>query len=141
MRGVVSITGGSFLREGELVKTGSDTLTRADDAFKELQTIRDNKEVITVVTSAKTYDSMILKSLTVPRDKSSGDSLVFSASFQEVIFADVETVTIDKIKPNKTAAPKKAGGDVAYEPLPESLQNFITDTEINLYGSAYSGPS
>jgi hypothetical protein len=105
----------------------------ADDTFKELLTIRENKEPITVVTSAKTYNNMIIKSLTVPRDRTSGDTLVFSASFQEVVFADAEIVTIDKIKPvqkaEKKAAPKKE------EPQQATLTEedlLLTDEQVFL---------
>ncbi len=111
--------------------------TNADDAFKSLLTIRDSKQVITVITSAKVYSNMIMKSLTVPRNKSTGDSLIFTASFQEVKFADIITIDVVTAIP---AAPKVVGGALPYEPPPPSLQNFFTELETNLYGSSYTGP-
>ena len=114
IRGTVSVLGGDP--------------SRADDAFKTLLDIRDNREPITVVTTAKTYSNMMLKKLNVPRDKSNNGALVFTASFKEVIFADASVVTVDKIKPvqkaEKKAAPKKE------EPEQITEDILLTDEQV-----------
>ncbi len=107
---------------------------RADEAFKQLLDIRDNKETITVVTSAKVYENMILISLEVQRSKSVGQKLQFTANFIEVTFADAEVVTIDKIKTvPKKAAPKKVEAEQPKEDVPPTMEELMKELEGSYY--------
>lgn len=120
MRATVAVTGGDPYR--------------ADQAFQELLNIRDNKQPITVITSAKVYDNMVLVSLDVVRTKSAGQALLFDAEFQEVVFADVEVVTVEKIsKQPKKSAPKKKEAEQPTEEPPPSMQDLMRELEDSYY--------
>lgn len=56
----------------------------ADDAYELLQKIRDKREPISIRTSLRTFDNMVLKSLSVPRAPDRGDALRFTAVFQQI---------------------------------------------------------
>ncbi|MEM0173063.1 MAG: hypothetical protein QXI16_00990 [Sulfolobaceae archaeon] len=58
---------------------------RSTDAYNRLVRIHELKERITVVTGIKVYNNMILTSLTVPRDNSTGQALNFVMEFQQII--------------------------------------------------------
>lgn len=56
----------------------------ADDCYELLQKIRDKREPVIIRTSLRTFDNMVLKSLSIPRAKDRGDALKFTASFQQI---------------------------------------------------------
>lgn len=56
----------------------------AEQAYAMLRAVRDTGKLITVVTSLRTYDSMVMMSLVVPRNKDTGDSLRFTAVLKQI---------------------------------------------------------
>lgn len=58
---------------------------RSDAAFQRLIDIYERRERISVVTGIRTYVDMIITSLNVPRDLSTGQSLTFNIELQKVI--------------------------------------------------------
>lgn len=66
----------------------------AEEAFAKLDAIRLAGELVTVVTNLRTYDNMALTSLVVPRDRSTGDALRFTAKLEELIFVENKITTI-----------------------------------------------
>lgn len=69
----------------------------AEQGYMALRAIRDGGNLITVTTSLRTYDSMVMTSLVVPRSKDTGDALRFTAQFKLV-----------RVVSNKLAAAKKS---------------------------------
>jgi hypothetical protein len=70
----------------------------------QLEWIYENALLVTVTTPDKSYDNMVLESLSVPRNRSTGDSLQFSAQFRQVRFAVlkesfVRVTRVAKVKP------------------------------------------
>lgn len=63
---------------------------RSIDAFNRLLEIRDRKERISLVTGIKVYTDMIITSMNVPIDLTTGQSLTFSITLQK-IFIDRST--------------------------------------------------
>jgi len=55
-----------------------------DDAYQHLQKIRDAREPVTIRTSLRTFDNMVLKGLSIPRSQGRGDELRFTANFQQI---------------------------------------------------------
>jgi hypothetical protein len=53
-------------------------------AYETILKVRDAREPVTIETSLRKYESMILRNLSVPRSADTGDALVFTATFQEI---------------------------------------------------------
>lgn len=71
-----------------------DGVSLSSDAYAALNRLMDLATLVTVSTSLETYESMVLVTLSVPRDATTGDALRFSATFRRVVFADSQRVTI-----------------------------------------------
>lgn len=71
----------------------------SSDAFARLMQIRDAREPITIQTSLKTFENMILQSLSAPRDSSTGDAFRFRASFIQVQLVTNERTTVVVAQP------------------------------------------
>lgn len=63
-------------------------------AYKTLKDIRENKELITIVTGLEVYEDMGMLNLSVNRNSNNGGSLVFTANFQKVKIVSSQTVDI-----------------------------------------------
>lgn len=87
-----------------LNRSGSST-KNAYDHFRNLQTTRISFDVITGI---QEYKNMVLTSLTVTRDTSTGKSLRFSASCKEIRIVKNETVNIKNTLSNVPPAGSKA---------------------------------
>lgn len=58
------------------------------DTFAALELIYAAREPVTVSTSLKLYESMVMESLVIPRDADTGEALRFTATFKEVIIVE-----------------------------------------------------
>jgi hypothetical protein len=65
---------------------------RAKRGFATLEDIQEKGEILTVRTSLRDYDNMILEEFTAPRDAATGNVLSASLSLRELITATTETV-------------------------------------------------
>lgn len=81
---------------------GGGSSDPADDAYEHLQKIRDRRNPVTIRTSLRTFDNMVLKDLSIPRSQGRGDELRFTATFQQII-----TVTNKRVR--RTATPMGKG--------------------------------
>jgi hypothetical protein len=63
-------------------------------AYSQLHFLMDRRELVSVRTSLEVYENVLLISLLVPRDASTGDVLRFSATFREMRFAESQRVTV-----------------------------------------------
>jgi hypothetical protein len=79
----------------------------SEAALDKLLRIRDAREPITIVTSLKTFESMVLTNLDVPRDADTGHALKFTASFQQVILVTNNRTTVKVSPPTSTGLGKK----------------------------------
>jgi hypothetical protein len=73
----------------------------ADDCYEHLQKIRDRRDYVTIRTSLRTFTSMVLKNLSIPRAQGRGDELRFTATFQQV-----QTVSNKRVRRTATPAGK-----------------------------------
>lgn len=71
---------------------GGDPQTRAQDAFAELERIKDAGTLVAVRTTLKTYESMIITSLSAPRDARRGSTLDVTIGLREIVTATTELV-------------------------------------------------
>lgn len=94
----------------------------AEEAFAKLRDIQTKGVLVTVTTELRTYESMALVSLEVPRDKSVGDALVFTATFEQVqVVANKVTLLRPTADPRATAK-RKAGR--------KTLKYFYQDASV-----------
>lgn len=66
--------------------------SRSQDAYDDLVRLQESRRPFTVITNLKKYDNMILTSLTVPRDSSTGGAIHFTAEMQQVIIVKSEEI-------------------------------------------------
>lgn len=94
------------LASGDRVLTGLlSEATASLDALAKLMEIRDARKPVTISTSLKTFESMVLTTLTVPRANGDGRALRFHATFKEIRIITNERSTT-KVK---TATPGGGG--------------------------------
>lgn len=88
---------------------------RAADAFRQLEELAETGRVVTIRTNLRTYDSMVLSSLTVPRDRTTGAALAFSATFQAIRSVQNRTTTVTVAAAKRKLGPQvgKQAADVA----------------------------
>lgn len=72
------------------------TFNRSVDAFNRLVELHTNREVVTVVTGLKKYDSMTITQLNVPREIRTGQSLTFNIELQEIVVDTTVRLEIDQ---------------------------------------------
>lgn len=64
------------------------------DTFAALELIHAAGEPVTVSSSLKLYENMIMEELSIPRDAETGEALKFSATFREVIIVENRRTSI-----------------------------------------------
>lgn len=70
------------------------TEDRVQDAFTELERLYEARKPVTIVTGLKVYKSMVMVQLSIPRDRSTGESLRFSAQFRQIKTVKSKSVSI-----------------------------------------------
>lgn len=81
--------------------------TRAIGAFNALMALRDAREPVTIVTNLKSYPTMALESLNVPKNARTGDALRFTSVWVEIRKVTSETVFTEDLAVSDSGA--KAG--------------------------------
>lgn len=84
----------------------SGVFDRVTECYKELLRIRDDGQLVRVITTLRTYENMAMTSLEVQRDVSTGKSLALSLAFKNVRFGATKNEPLPK-RPVK-AKPKGA---------------------------------
>jgi hypothetical protein len=96
INGVISNTPIVYLASLQAESPIEGDLTSVEDrveaAYKELQRMQDEGELVTVVTSLREYENMALTSLSVTRDVTNGNVLNAQLSLRQVLRAQLETV-------------------------------------------------
>jgi len=96
----------------------------AEQAFKKLEEIFAKREPITIATSLKDYDNMVLESISVERGGGSSQSLHFRASAKQIRIAQQATIEISLRPKPKTerAKPKERLGKQETKPASEEIK-------------------
>jgi hypothetical protein len=76
-----------------------------------------NREPVTIITSRKTYDNMVLQHFKVPVDVKTGYALQFDATLKQVNFVTNDRQLVRVAVPQVAAAPIKLG-NVPSQPSP-----------------------
>src|SRR5690606_1988974 len=84
---------------GTLAALRGEDVRPSDDAFARLLAIRDAREPVTIETSLRVFENMVLQSLSVPRSAQTGDALRFRATFQQIQLVTNERTMIEVAVP------------------------------------------
>jgi len=76
----------------EFLASLTNSSSRAEEADEALELIMRNQQLITVVTSLRQYENMILKRKEVPRSAQLGNVVRVTMELEEIIIVDSETV-------------------------------------------------
>lgn len=68
--------------------------SRSQQAFSFFEKLRINRAMVTVNTGLRSYDNMVLESLTVPRDSKTGQAFRFTAKFKEIRVVTAQVVSL-----------------------------------------------
>lgn len=91
----------------------------AEAAYAKLRELRESGKLISVVTQIRTYPSMIMTSLTIPRDGKTGDALRFTAVFRRIVVVKNKSTKKVVSREPKAQSKSKAGKQTA-KPANES---------------------
>lgn len=94
-----------------------DSKTPSQQAYQILKNIRDNKQIITVVTELETFRSMAIESLIFPRTPGNQGRLEFKIELKEIVYSKVMTTVNTNNKVGRIVQKKIK---VGIEPKPET---------------------
>jgi hypothetical protein len=125
IEGIVSNTPFSTSTQTRAVNSGSvtfDTTSEAnvprdqpgyaEEAYRKLRQLRDEGVLCTVVTTLRTYTSMAITSVSVPRDSKTYDALRFSITFKRVVVVK-NKLTRTRVSRDSRAGDKTKTGNQA----------------------------
>lgn len=121
-----------------ILETASLALTRTfegskytADCFGALMALYELKDFLMVYTEYKTYEKMVIESITIPRDPKDGEALIFNISLKQVRVVSSATTTLPKgvgVKPDGKA---NAKGDAANRATPNKDVGKNTGVEVD----------
>lgn len=95
------------------------------------RTLRDARVPVTIETSLRVYDNMLMKTLTVPRNARTGNALAFTAVFKQVVLVTNERTTI-RVKLPRAKKTKSLGAQQINEvpPAPATVETAKKNKSI-----------
>jgi len=100
LEGVVSDTPIGAIALDQTRRPEAGSAAPSVDAYQRIIAIRDEKEPIEIETSLGKFDSMVLTSLGITRDRDTGKALRFTAQFEQVIIKKNARITVRVSVPN-----------------------------------------
>lgn len=112
-----------------------------------LWALKDSHNLVTIETELRSYDSMMLVDLMMPRDPSLGEAVQFTATFRHIVVVNVQTTTLPSSasanaqKPTalaqqskKVATPSSSTRTSALATLDDSTGKSISGGVLNAIG-------
>jgi len=96
------------------IAQGATGVLPSNEAYARLAKIKKEYKLVTVIGSSRTFDNMLLVSLTDPRSASTGDALEFTATFEQITTVNIQTkdkftqVKLPRHKENRNKGAKPA---------------------------------
>lgn len=90
-----------------LVNDVSNDLSK--NAYDKLLALKNNKSLIKIATTLRTYENMLIESFEVSRDKETADALAFTMRLQQVRFVKTNTIELPTPVEPKLAKKKVLG--------------------------------
>jgi hypothetical protein len=92
-----------------LVDALSASSTRAEDAYDELKTLQENQEPVSVFTSKREYENMVITRLARTRNSGVGEAVQFSISLREIKTVQSEVAEVPVRTDNTGKAKRNLG--------------------------------
>jgi hypothetical protein len=102
----------------------------SEEALAFLLAIRDAREPVPIQTSLRSYESMMLQSLQIPRSADNGEALRFTATFVQVILVTNQRSVVRVSVPraaNKVNRGNKASAEVTAAPVEVAAPWLLRD--------------
>jgi hypothetical protein len=106
------------------ITVGESPRFRAEDAYEELRRIMDEGQLVKVVTSLREFDNMALRSISVRRDKDTGDVLDATIQLREIKIAETE-VTLAPEPTQSNRKKKTSKGKQTPKPTPPPSPSLL----------------
>lgn len=103
--------------------------SRASKAYQTLLDIRDKSLLVDVFTPLRQYENMAMQSLTVPRNKTTGEAIRFTAVLKQVTVVSNKEETVDDKGKGKTDLGKKATTTAPEAEKDHSTLKQLADTD------------
>jgi len=95
-----------------------------DQAFKKLEDIFTQREPITITTSLKDYENMVLESLSIERNAQMSSSMHFKATAKQIRLINQVVIALPKPK-KEQAKPKERLGKQITKPASEEIKEVV----------------
>lgn len=112
----------------------------AQKAYQDLKKLVDERTLVTVETTLRTYENMLLENLTVTRDMNYGDALYFTCTARELRIVNVGNIKVES-PVDRTLQAKKSVGKKTLQPLESKTQDSVTtkvERQTTLLGHIYN---
>lgn len=96
-------------------------------ALDVLLSIRDQREPVSITTSLKLYDNMVLTSLNLPRDAETGGALKFTAMFEQITIVQNKRV---RVRTTPAGARRRSKGTQLSRGLPETVSYWCVEDRL-----------
>ncbi len=123
----------ALITNSPLNSDGKDpnTVNNASAAYQLLLSLKNDATFLSISTSLRDYDNMLISSLDVDRDKSTGQVLAVKIGFQSVLIVSSQQVPIPKKPSGKT---KKQEGMKPTTDVPAAQNNTVLRGSSNGLG-------
>lgn len=78
-----------------------------------LESIRDDREPVTIETSLGKYENMVMERLSIPQNAQTGDALQFTATFKQIRITYTQRATINTADPRNKRKVNRGNKSVA----------------------------
>ena len=110
------------------LEAAPNTLGYAQTVWRKLDALRIAARPIKVITRDRTYESMAMMSLTVPKTAKTGDALEFTATFKEVRIVENRTTRRVVAKAPKSHKKVDTGKQPTAKQTPERYRSILDST-------------
>jgi hypothetical protein len=143
LEGVISNTPLTFIGVTTVNSIANHIKNRSNNmaelAFKMLEEIFSKRTPISISTSLKDYDNMVLESLSIEREGSSTQSLHFKATAKEIRVVNLETIKINTPAPKpERAKPKQRLGKQETKPASQEIKAKVKQkSSVIMFGGKW----
>ena len=118
----------------DIAEQGLGGESRSKSTFDTLKELRDTKTLLTIVTSLNTYTNMAIRSFSVPRDNTTGQTLEFSLDLINVKIVSSKTVAIsaDTVKDSPEGTADQGVSTTEAGKQPSKVADEVTTQKSSL---------
>ena len=121
---IAGVSGVADSESGIVGKSDDSEETRSQEIYYQLVDLMNNKELLEVHTSLKTYDDLVMETISVIQNKDRSRSIWFTATFKQALLVRTATIEIDSenILGDANKANKGAETEQGSVPIAEATQ-------------------